>query len=164
MNRKNLFYDGINHIYNFQQFHTIRSFAKNSFNHKITLFDANEYEADSLVEITNFSKKTKPKRCDKKKQKEDTLESAYPLFEVTERVYDGFISKIFPLAPIAGTGRPDTRDRVAKVSDCSHPSDLACTAKVFDRACLKVLTPKQMLQRLSIALAQMKAGNSSENL
>ena len=28
---------------------------------------------------------------------------------------------------------------------------------------LKILTPKQMLQRLLIALAQVKAGNTSEN-
>ena len=29
---------------------------------------------------------------------------------------------------------------------------------------LKILTPKQLLQRLPIALAQVKAGNNSENL
>ena len=29
---------------------------------------------------------------------------------------------------------------------------------------LKILTPKQMLQRLPIALAQVKASNNSENL
>ena len=29
---------------------------------------------------------------------------------------------------------------------------------------LKILSPKQMLQRLSIALAQVKAGNNSESL
>ena len=29
---------------------------------------------------------------------------------------------------------------------------------------LKILTPKQMLQRLPIALTQVKAGNTSENL
>ena len=29
---------------------------------------------------------------------------------------------------------------------------------------LKIFTPKQMLQRLPIALAQVKAGNTSENL
>ena len=29
---------------------------------------------------------------------------------------------------------------------------------------LKMLTPKQMLQRLPIALAQVKAGNNSKNL
>ena len=29
---------------------------------------------------------------------------------------------------------------------------------------IKILTPKQMLQRLPIALAQVKPGNTSENL
>ena len=29
---------------------------------------------------------------------------------------------------------------------------------------IKILTPKQMLQRLPIALLQVKAGNNSENL
>ena len=33
-----------------------------------------------------------------------------------------------------------------------------------DRFKLKILTPKQILQRLPIALAQVKAGNNSENL
>ena len=47
------------------------------------------------------------------------------------------------------------------------PSDLARIAgeaKVSDRNHIKFLTPKQMLQRLPIALAQVKAGNTSENL
>ena len=34
----------------------------------------------------------------------------------------------------------------------------------IDNSKLKILTPKQMLQRLSIALAQVKAGNNSKNL
>ena len=33
-----------------------------------------------------------------------------------------------------------------------------------DNSKLKILTPKQVLQRLRIALAQVKAGNNSENL
>ena len=36
--------------------------------------------------------------------------------------------------------------------------------KVTKRTGLKILTPKQMLQRLPIALAQAKAGNNSEKL
>ena len=50
-----------------------------------------------------------------------------------------------------------------------------CTKMMFDSSYkakqdetkgtrLKILTPKQMLQRVSIALAQVKAGNNSENL
>ena len=44
--------------------------------------------------------------------------------------------------------------RVAKVSD----------RRVFDRKRIKILTPKQMLQGLPVALAQVKTGNTSENL
>ena len=51
----------------------------------------------------------------------------------------------------------------------SGPSDLARVAKVSDckvsyRTRIKILTPKQMLQRLPIALAQLKAGNTHEIL
>ena len=37
-------------------------------------------------------------------------------------------------------------------------------AAEMERKRLKILTPKQMLQRLPIALAQVKAGNNSESL
>ena len=36
--------------------------------------------------------------------------------------------------------------------------------KTKQGAGFKILTPKQLLQRLSIALAKVKAGNNSENL
>ena len=41
-------------------------------------------------------------------------------------------------------------------------SEAKCKVKYGDR--LKILTSKQMLKRLPIALAQLKAGNNSENL
>ena len=44
---------------------------------------------------------------------------------------------------------------------------LACVSRVadiFDPNSLKIITPKQMLQRLPIALAQVKVGNTSEKL
>ena len=43
-------------------------------------------------------------------------------------------------------------------------SEAKTKAKATKRTGLKILTPKQMLQRLPIALAQVKAGNSSESL
>ena len=49
----------------------------------------------------------------------------------------------------------------------SRPSDLSCITcidKVSDHSNLKILMPKQMLQRLPIPVAQVKAGNASENL
>ena len=41
---------------------------------------------------------------------------------------------------------------------------LVFSDKVSDHFNLKILTPKQILQRLPISLAQVKAGNASENL
>ena len=58
------------------------------------------------------------------------------------RVLDAFESKIFPIK-IEGTGFSN------KVSNHSN---------------LKILTPKKMLQRLPIAFAQVKAGNTSESV
>ena len=49
--------------------------------------------------------------------------------------------------------------RVAKVSDRK-----ASDRKASDRKRLKILAPKQMLQRLAIVLAQVEAGNTSKNL
>ena len=43
-------------------------------------------------------------------------------------------------------------------------SEAKTKAKATKGTGLKILTPKQMLQRLSIALAQVKAGNNSESL
>ena len=45
-------------------------------------------------------------------------------------------------------------------------SRILCKAKyrTKNRECLKILYHKNMLQRLPIALAQVKAGNTSENL
>ena len=46
------------------------------------------------------------------------------------------------------------RGCIAKVSDCM----------VYNHLNLKILSPKEMQERLSIALAQAKAGNTTENL
>ena len=59
-------------------------------------------------------------------------------FEGREKVLDDFQSKIFSIKSKGA----------AKLN--------------LNNSKLKVLTPKQMLQRLPIALAQVKAGNNSE--
>ena len=48
--------------------------------------------------------------------------------------------------------------------DLSPVARIARVVKVSDHSKLKVLTPKEMLQRLPIALAQVKADNTFENL
>ena len=64
----------------------------------------------------------------------------YNFFEGREKILDAFESKIFSTK--------------SKGSGVLNP----------DYSKLKLLTPKQMLQRLPIALGQVKAGNNSESL
>ena len=52
------------------------------------------------------------------------------------------------------------RDYIEMLSDANYHARKNET----ERKELKILTPKQMLQRLPIALGQLKAGNNSENL
>ena len=96
-------------------------------------------------QLTNFfcppgPKKTRPKTDKKKQKREIVKENLYNFFKAREMVLNGFKSKIF-LTKSTGTGLSTT-----------------------DNSKLKILTSKQMLQRLPIALAQVKAGNNSENL
>ena len=71
----------------------------------------------------------------------------YPLFDGRERVLDAFESEIFPIKT-EGTGF----------------SYLATRPYVFDHSNFKILTPKQIFQRLPLAIAQVNAGNTSGNL
>ena len=64
----------------------------------------------------------------------------YNFFEGREKVLDAFKSKIFSI-----------KSKSAGTLNANHST-------------FKLLTPKQMLQRLPIALAQVKAGNNSESL
>ena len=77
-----------------------------------------------------------------KQEKKNILKNLYSLFEGRERLLYAFENKIFPIK-VEGS---DFSDKVSYHSN------------------LKVLTPKQILQKLSIALAQVKASNTSENL
>ena len=52
------------------------------------------------------------------------------------------------------------RDYIEMLSDANYDARQNKT----EGTGLKILTPKQMLQRLPIALAQVKAGNNSESL
>ena len=107
---------------------------------KLRLKKLIKYQTDLLAKIMNFRKNTKPRSQEKKQEKEIVLKNLYNFFEGREKVLDAFESKIFSIK--------------SKGSGILNP----------DHSKLKILTPKQMLQRLPIALAQVKAGNNSESL
>ena len=56
------------------------------------------------------------------------------------------------------------RNRVIKFYDYYSSMVSEAKYKATKGTGLKILTPKQILQRLPITVAQVKAGNNSENL
>ena len=58
----------------------------------------------------------------------------------------------------------NTRSKAIKIYDDYSSMMSEAKAKATKGTGLEILTPKQILQRLSIALAQVKAGNNSESL
>ena len=142
VDRENLYYKTNKYTFNYQNFQAINSFNRDISNGTITKKEADEDQSDLLVEILNFKKKVNPKNTEKKQQKEDVLKNSYNLIEGRERVLNAFKSKIFPIE-IKSTGFSD---------------------KVLDHSNLEISTLKQILEKLPIALAQVKADNRSENL
>ena len=90
--------------------------------------------------IDKFIKETRPQNVDKKHERKIVMKNLRNFLNAREMVFNGFKSKIF-LTKSIGTGILNNVNSKLKIS-----------------------TPKQMLQRLPIALAQVKVGNNSQNL
>ena len=91
--------------------------------------------------------KIKPRDPEKRKLRSDVLNSVSALVKGREMVLTAFKSGIFQV--------PKESQEGEGMNEMS---------RVNARERLKILTPNQMLKRLPIALAQVKAGNNSESL
>ena len=142
VDREILVYRRNKYTYSFKDFRKIKinPFGRNINNCTITLKEADQDHSSLLVEIMNFRSKIKPQNPKKKQKKNDILKNLHALFDCWERVFDPFESRTFP-KNIEGKGFSE-----------------------LDRSNLKILTPKQMLRRLLIALARVKTRNTSEDL
>ena len=135
VDRNKMVYEGINITYDFRKFKTIHAFGNGIRNNVIDANMANEEHNELLEYISRFKSRTKPNNPELKILKKYVLDSAKALLEGREIVFKAFESGIF--------------HRLEKSQEGEG---------------LKILTPNQMLKRLPIALAQVKAGNNSESL
>ena len=139
VNRNKIVYKGTNKTYDFRNFKTIRTFGNEIRNNIISLDTANIEQTNLLSYIYDFTKKTKPRNPTQKKLRSDVLDSVTSLVQGREMVLKAFQSGIFQVSKESQEGEGANK-------------------------MLKILTPSQMLKRLPIALAQVKAGNNSESL
>ena len=140
VDRNRMVYKGTNKTYDFRNYKTIRAFGNEIRNNIISLDTANIEQANLLSYISDFMK-TKPRDPEKKILRSDVLNSVTELVKGREMVLTAFKSGIFQVSKESQEGKG---------------------ANEGER--IKILTPNQMLERLPIALAQVKAGNNSESL
>ena len=129
------FMKGLVENYDFRGFKTIRTYGNDIRNNVTTLKAANLEQTNLMAHIHDFVKNTKPQDPKQKKLKFDVLDRMRALVKGRELMYNAFRSGIFHTLEISQEGEG-----------------------------LKILTPNQLLKRLPIALAQVKAGNNSESL
>ena len=134
VDRNRMVYKGTNKTYDFRNFKTIRAFGNEIRNNIIDMKTADIDQARLLSHINDFIK-TKPRDPEKRRLRSDVLNSVSVLVKGREMVLTAFKNGIFQLSKESQEGEG-----------------------------LKIFTPNQMLKRLPIALAQVKAGNNSESL
>ena len=132
-------YKGTNKTYDFRNFKTICTFGNEIRNNVISLDTANIEQTNLLLSyIYDFTKKTKPRNPAQRKLRADVIDSLTSLVQGREMVLTAFKSGIFQVSKESQEGEGANK-------------------------MLKILTPNQMLKRLPIALAQVKADNNSES-
>ena len=137
--RNRMVYKGTNETYDFRNFKAIRAFGNEIRNNVISLDTANIEQANLLSYINDFLRKAKPRDPEKRKLRADVLNSVTGLVNGREMVLTACKSGIFHKLEESQKGEGVNEQ-------------------------LRILTPNQMLKRLPIALAQVKAGNNSESL
>ena len=95
VDREKLIYKTNKYKYSFKNFQTIKTFGQDICEGKITIKEADEYQADLLVEIMNFKKNTKPRSQEKKQEKEIVLKNLYKFWEGREKILDLLKAKYF---------------------------------------------------------------------
>ena len=139
VDRDKMVYKSTNRNYDFRGFKTIHTYRNDIRNNVISLKAANLEQANLMAHLYDFMKNTKPQNPEQKKLKSDVLNSVGALAKGRELMYNAFRSGIFHRLENSQEGEGVNEMR-------------------------KILTPNQMLKRLPIALAQVKAGNNSESL
>ena len=131
------------------------------------MYIANDEQKHLAKYIKEFKTKTKPQHdSNLKKVKEEVLNSAMTLLKGREIVFKAFENRTFSRLEQSEQSKQSLKlhDNLSTSNNGSHIS-LSCDSDtplftLKKGTGLKILTSKQMLQRLPMVLAQIKAGNN----
>ena len=156
--------DGVTKYY-FNKFMFPIDFILNIYYRSITLQEAknDQLELESLMNDLNNG--YNPRNQLKIKEKNNVLGLANKLLVTTKDIINAFKKGIFPnmdgfhVEKESDEEKDEETDEESTLENEESDSDTS-----IEGSGLKILTPNQMLSRLPISLAQLKAGNNSEKL
>ena len=160
--------------YDFSNFTFPSKFASKIYNKDLTLQVAQDNQQELEMLINKVNEDCNPKNQININEKNDTIKSARKLFFIRENIIRAFKRGIFPYidgfkmekeSDEESAKKSDENDEIdtTDMPDLETEESAAVRRNQQGRG-LKILTPNQMLSRLPIFLAQVKAGNNSEKL
>ena len=87
VDKEKLVYETNEYEYSFKNFQKIKFFDRDIYEGNITIKEADEYQADLLVEIMSFKKNTKPGSREKKNKKKNLFLKTCIIFLVVEKKF-----------------------------------------------------------------------------
>ena len=123
---------------------------------------ANDQQNHLAKYTKEFKIKTRPEDSNFKRVIEDVLNSAMAPLKGREMVFKAFESRIFLKSE--ESEQSDQSSSYDKYTSLKLDNDLNTSGNKSHTSFSSDSTPKHMLQRLPIALTQVKAGGNSENL
>ena len=144
VDRKNFVYGTNEYTYSFRIFWRINTFCRDIYNGKITLKEADEDQSNLLVEIMDFRKRNQDQRIQVKNKRRKLFLKTCMHFLRLQKKYLMILK--------ANISNQNWKYRFFRQGLSSHHSNH------------KMLSPKYMIQRIPIALAQVKSANTYENL
>ena len=158
--------------YEFNKFPSLLKFATKIYRHDLMLQEARDDQQKSQILINKLNNNYNPTNLTKIKEKNDTLKSAKKLYFIREEIINAFKKGIFLYIDgfqVEKETDEDTDEDTDEEMNTTITPELESEESAAKRRNqqeegVKILTPNQMLSRLPIYLAQLKAGNNSEKL
>ena len=133
-----------------------------------SLQEAKDNQQELEILINKQNNDYNPRNQTKIKEKDDTLKSSRKLYLIRKEIINAFGEGMFPY--IDGfQAEEETDQNTDEELDTTIMPELQSEESPAERRNqqgegVKLLTPNQLLSRLPISLAQLKAGNNSEKL
>ena len=147
--------------YNFTKFIFSLKFALKIYCRDLTLQKAKDDQKELKILINKLKNNYNPTNLTKIKAKDDILKSVKILYSIRKEIIDAFKKGVFLYIDELQVEKETDQD-----TDMTELESEESAAEKRNKQGegLQILTPSQMLSRLSISLAQLKAGNNSEKL